>query len=114
VLSRVRSVPPGDLALTSMTEAELHYGVLNSSDPERNLARVETFLSGPIDSLPFDSEAARVHAQLRYALRGRPIGERDLVIASTTLAHGGVLVTSNTREFSRVPNLVLEDWIESA
>lgn len=114
VLSRVRSLSPRDLALTSMTEAELRYGALNSRDPDHNLTRVETFLSGPIDSVAFDSEAARIHAELRYALRGRPIGERDLVIASTTLAHGGVLVTANTREFSRVPNLVIEDWIESA
>lgn len=114
VLSRVRSLSPDDVAVASMTEAELRYGALNSSDPGRNLRRVEAFLAGPVESLAFDSVAAQRHAAVRYALRGRPIGERDLVIASIALAHGSILVTGNTREFSRVPDLFVENWIESA
>lgn len=113
VLSRVRRESPGDLAIASMTEAELRYGARNSSDPDAGLARVESLLSAPIEVLPFDRHAARLHAELRYALRSQPIGERDLVIASVGLAHGLTLVTRNSREFVRVPGLTTADWTTS-
>ena len=61
--------------------------------------------------LPFDSEAAEHHAELCFALRAHPIGERDLIIASIAVAQGLALVTHNVREFSRVPALTVEDWI---
>jgi tRNA(fMet)-specific endonuclease VapC len=108
--SRVAGSSPADLAVTSITEAELLYGALNSSDPVGNSARVTTFLSGLAGRLPFESEAAQRHTQIRFALRSLLIGERDLIIASTALAHGSVLVTHNVREFSRVPGLSVEDW----
>lgn len=108
--ARVRRISPDDLAIASMTEAELRYGALKSSDPARDLARVETLLSAPVAILPFDSDAARRHAETRFSLRARPIGERDLVIASTALAHGLTVVTGNVREMGRVPELVVEDW----
>ena len=62
--------------------------------------------------LPFGPEEARVTAQLRARLesQGTPIGPLDTLIAGTALAHGGVLVTRNLREFARVPGLALEDW----
>ena len=71
---------------------------------------LEAFLSAPIEALPFDSEAARWHAELRWALRARPIGERDLVIASVTMAQQHTLVSGNRAEFSRIPGLAVEDW----
>jgi tRNA(fMet)-specific endonuclease VapC len=108
--ARVRAASPDDLAISSMTEAELRFGALKSSDPARNLARVEALLSAPLAILPFDRGAARRHAEARFALRARPIGERDLVIASTALAHGLSIVTGNVRELGRVPELEVEDW----
>ena len=96
-----------------MTEAELRYGALKSSDPARDLARVEAFLSAPMTILSFDRDAAQHHAEIRFALRARPIGERDLVIASTALAHDLPIVTGNAREMGRVPQLVVEDWSRS-
>jgi tRNA(fMet)-specific endonuclease VapC len=118
VFSRVRSFSPDELAVTAMTEAELRYGALNSRDPASGLARVEMFLSAPIESLPFDSDAASWHAELRLALRHGPIGERDLVIASVVMAsaEGGAestFVTRNRAEFTRVPGLLCEDWTEA-
>ncbi|MEJ7812081.1 MAG: type II toxin-antitoxin system VapC family toxin [Gemmatimonadaceae bacterium] len=110
VRSRVRRESPDDLAVATMTEAELRYGARNSRDPARALTLVETFLSAPIERVAFDSEAAAHHADVRFALRSRPIGERDLVIASTALARRLVVVTGNTREFERVPGLVVEFW----
>ena len=63
-------------------------------------------------SLPFDDRAAAEYGKLRAHLGaiGQLIGPNDLLIAATALANGVTLVTHNTREFSRVPALVLEDW----
>jgi len=57
-----------------------------------------------------DRPAGERAGELRYALRHAPIGERDLFIAATALAHGYGVVTANVREFSRVPGLAVEDW----
>ena len=66
----------------------------------------------PYRSLPFDDECARVYGQIRARLTkaGTLIGPNDLLIAATAIAFGTVLVTHNTREFSRIEGLSLEDW----
>lgn len=110
VVSRVRRHSPADLAITTMTLAELEYGVLRHPRPEIARARLDTLLSEPIEILVFDSAAATVHAELRHAIRARPIGAHDLIIASIAVARGIVLVTRNLREFERVPDLAVEDW----
>lgn len=110
VLQSLASLSPDDVAVAAMTEAELWYGAARSRDPERSRSAVAAFLA-PMIRLPFDSNAAEVHASLRLALRATPIGERDLVIASVAVAHAGVLVTHNTREFARITGLLLEDWV---
>lgn len=107
---RLKRQSPDDVAVSVMTEAELRYGALKSSAPARNRERVELFLSAPFELLPFDRDAARCHAELRFALRSQPIGERDLVIASIAVARGRILVTGNAREFSRVPGLEVANW----
>lgn len=109
-LTHFRAVSPSDVAITSMTLAELHFGALKSANPAASQASLKAFLSGMIEVLPFTEDAATVHAQFRFAARQQPIGERDLVIASTTAAHGLTLVTNNTREFSRLPGLLITDW----
>ncbi len=70
-----------------MTEAELWYGAWRSRDPAGARQSVASFLA-PLVRLPFDSEAAERHAELRFALRAQPVGERDLVIASVGMAQG--------------------------
>jgi tRNA(fMet)-specific endonuclease VapC len=66
----------------------------------------------PYRSLPYDDDAALVYAKLRHDLElaGNVIGPYDLQIAAICKLHGFVLVTSNVREFSRVPDLLIEDW----
>ena len=111
VRRRLKEQSPGDLALSEVTIAELWYGALRSADPDlkRNLwSRVVE----PFEVLPFDRAAAELHAELRYGLRHAPIGERDLLIAATAVAHGLILVTSNATEFSRVRGLQVEDWTQ--
>ncbi|MEX1181655.1 MAG: type II toxin-antitoxin system VapC family toxin [Gemmatimonadota bacterium] len=110
VYTRVQRESPDDLRIASMTLAELYYGALNSSDPAAAAARIDQFLGAGIGVLPFDEAAAAEHAAHRFALRAAPIGERDLVIASTATSTGHMLVTGNTREFERVPGLDVTRW----
>jgi tRNA(fMet)-specific endonuclease VapC len=108
VVSQLRLLSPADLAVATMTVAELRYGALLSRDPEGNLERVESILESGIAILGFDREAANRHAELRLALRHQPVGDRDLVIASTAQANGYAVMTGNRREFDRIPGLVVE------
>ncbi|MBE6736643.1 MAG: type II toxin-antitoxin system VapC family toxin [Ruminococcaceae bacterium] len=111
VLQEFLKHDPADLCISSITLAELEYGVNNSSKPEQNRLALLTFLS-VIDILPFDENAAREYGQIRYQLKtqGTPIGSNDLLIAAHAKAEGLTLVTNNTKEFERVPNLNLENW----
>jgi tRNA(fMet)-specific endonuclease VapC len=111
VLERLLQESPDDISVSAMTEAELIFGAIKSANPERARPQVTAFLE-PMMVLSFDSEAAQKHAEIRYAIRSSPIGERDMVTAATAVANRLILVTHNTREFSRVEGLTLEDWAE--
>jgi tRNA(fMet)-specific endonuclease VapC len=110
LISRVSATSPDDLALASMTEAELWYGAWKGGR-ESNVLATGQFIGDIGTVLPFDSVAAKIHAELRLALRATPISDNDLVIASTALASQRTLVTGNVREFSRVPGLEVESWL---
>jgi len=89
----------------------LFYGAAKSANPEKTLTKQHTFLD-LLASFPFDDMAAEKYSMIRAHLerQGTPIGTNDLMIASIALARDLTLVTHNTREFSRVPNLKIEDW----
>ncbi|MBX3132210.1 MAG: type II toxin-antitoxin system VapC family toxin [Gemmatimonadaceae bacterium] len=108
---RFADLGPDTVTLASMTLAELRYGEIRGHTPAVARARLATFLAA-CEILPFDEQAAEHHAHARLALAhvGTPIGERDLVIAATALAHGLVVATGNVREFRRVPGLGVEGW----
>jgi tRNA(fMet)-specific endonuclease VapC len=97
--------------LCSVVVYELRYGAERSSDPGREHAKLDVFLS-PFSSLTFDDQSARLCAEVRNQLElsGRVVGPHDLQIAAIALQHGLTLVTHNTREFSRIAGLKLEDW----
>ena len=101
-----------DIAISSITLAELEYGVSASASPEKNRRGLHLFLT-PFDILPFDDAAARRYGTLRATLKhaGTPIGPNDTFIAAHALALGATLVTNNNeREFRRVPGLGIENW----
>jgi tRNA(fMet)-specific endonuclease VapC len=106
---RLQERSPEDFGVSAVTVAELLYGAARSREPEATRGLVQALLA-PYDILPFDVEAAAQHARIRDALRPQPIGERDLLIAAIALANNLVLITSNSREFGRVPDLRWEDW----
>lgn len=99
------------LRLSTIVMAELFYGAYHGPSSEVNLALMAKLFSTVV-SIAFDSGAAGHAGRIRagLAVAGIGIGPNDLLIAATAVAHGMVLVTHNTREFERVPGLVIEDW----
>ena len=110
--TRAREVGPPAIAVSSITLAELWFGAARSTRPQRSRADQDIALA-PFRVLDFDSTAADRYASVRAKLtsRGRPIGDRDLMIAAIALANRLTLVTSNVREFERVDGLSVEDWM---
>ncbi len=105
------TVPLVDVAVSSITKAELFYGSAKSQTPEVSRQKQVEFLS-TIQSVVFDDDAAQAYGDIRADLerRGLPISGNDLLIAATALAHNLIVVTHNTAEFQRVSGLRLEDW----
>ncbi|MBQ9256356.1 MAG: type II toxin-antitoxin system VapC family toxin [Acidaminococcaceae bacterium] len=111
---RLFSCDPTEIAVSSITVYELEYGASKSQWPEKNRTNEKLFLA-PFTIIPFDSADAAVAGEIRQWLEqaGTPIGPYDLLIAAQGLARGFTVVTHNTGEFSRVPNLKLTDWLEN-
>ena len=114
VLNHFQKYHPGDIGLSSITLAELHYGVAKSQSQQRNTEALSEFLI-PFEILPFGNEAAQAYGVIRASLEreGNVIGAMDLLIAAHAISLNAVLVTNNTREFERVPGLKLENWVSS-
>lgn len=112
VVAQYRKSQSEGIAISVITAAELYYGVHNSSFPEKNGANLANFLIG-VETLDFDCAAAMEYGRIRTVLRqqGTPIGPMDLLIAAHAKSAGLTLVTNNTREFSRVKDLALADWL---
>ncbi len=104
----------GDVGISSITVAELMYGVQKSQHREQNRIALEQFLL-PLVVAPFDAYAATKYGALRAALeaQGTPIGALDMLIAAHALALNVILVTNNTKEFRRVSELEVVNWVES-
>jgi tRNA(fMet)-specific endonuclease VapC len=100
--------------LSAITLAELRYGIAASRRRNLNLAKLELFLAS-FEVVPFDDRAALAYGPLRAYLQaqGTSIGPLDALIAAHALSLGATVVTNNVREFSRVPNLVMENWLAS-
>lgn len=101
----------GDVAISSVTVAELQYGVAKSAQIERNRAALEQFLA-PLVIADFDASAAMVYGVTRAFLErhGTPIGSLDTLIAAHALSLDVALVTNNEREFNRLPDLRVVNW----
>lgn len=115
VVPRLQALRPADVAVPTIVEYELRYGLLRLP-PEAAAPRLAALaqLLQPLQRLPFDAACAEQAAQIRAALEaaGQPIGAHDLLIAATALHHGAALVTRNVREFARVPGLRCINWHE--
>ncbi len=108
---RLALCQPQQIVLCSVVKAELFYGAMKSQHQTASFAKAENFCAH-FHSLPFDDKAALVYGKIRRDLSaiGQPIGANDFMIAAIALANQVTLITHNTREFSRVSGLLLEDW----
>ena len=114
VLDAIRRHASAGIGISTITAAELHFGAARSGSA-RNVEALGRFLAG-LEVAPFDTVAATLSGSLRawLASQGTPIGPYDNLIAAHAHALGATLVSNNTREFQRVPGLVLENWAAAA
>jgi tRNA(fMet)-specific endonuclease VapC len=112
LLNKLSSQKPGQVSISAITLMELQYGVEKSQFPEKNQDALLHFLLD-FQILSFDSTAAIELAKIRSDLerKGTVIGVFDMMIAAQARALNATLVTNNTKEFSRVPNLDIENWV---
>jgi tRNA(fMet)-specific endonuclease VapC len=112
LLARLTALPMGDVGLSTITAAELHVGVQKSRDPARNAEALTMFLL-PLEIADFGYAAAEAYGRIRATLEaaGTPIGLLDTLIASHAVSLNIILVTDNVAEFSRVPDLRIENWL---
>ncbi|MDQ6967990.1 MAG: type II toxin-antitoxin system VapC family toxin [Mariprofundaceae bacterium] len=111
VADKLLQTAPRDIAIPAVVLYELEVGLAKSNDSKKRREQLDDFIA-LITVLPMGIEEAKAAANIRAALevKGTPIGAIDTLIAGIALANQGVLVTHNTKEFSRVQGLMFEDW----
>jgi tRNA(fMet)-specific endonuclease VapC len=111
LLQRLATAGDEAICTSIIVAAEMRFGAQRKGSPALT-ERVNALLT-TITVLPFDGEADRHYADIRATLErsGTPIGGNDLWIAAHARSRGLALVTHNTREFQRMPGLIVEDWL---
>ncbi|HEY3327473.1 MAG TPA: type II toxin-antitoxin system VapC family toxin [Novimethylophilus sp.] len=114
VLQKFNEYQVGDIGVSSVTLAELRYGVAKSQHQAKNQAALDEFML-PLEVAPFDESATAAYGAVRALLekQGTPIGPLDTMIGAHALSLGVTLVTNNMREFNRVGGLVVVDWVNN-
>jgi tRNA(fMet)-specific endonuclease VapC len=112
VLSRFND-NAGRMAMSAITLAELYHGAEKSAKVAQNLEVVEEFAS-LVQVLAYNAKASQHYGAIRSQLEkaGQPIGVNDVHIAAHARSEGLVVVTNNTSEFSRIPGLMVENWVQ--
>ena len=108
--AHITSYQPADIVVSALVVHELYFGAYKSQRFEHNLAKVDKL---PFEVLDFDKEDARHAGAIRSLLAkaGTPIGPYDVLIAGQAIARNLTLISHNTKEFSRIQGLLLEDWL---
>lgn len=113
VFEKFQTLDIYDVGISSITVAELEYGVYKSQRREQNRVALTQFLI-PLQIIPFDESATQTYGRIRAQLerQGIVIGSMDMLIVSQAINLGLILVTNNVRELSQIPGLVLENWVD--
>jgi tRNA(fMet)-specific endonuclease VapC len=111
VLERLLRCEVGDVGISSITLAELRFGVAKSKRREKNAQALDEFIV-PLEVAPFDDKAALAYGDVRRDLEaaGTPIGAMDMLIAAHAVSLGITMVTHNTGEFGRISRMEVVDW----
>ena len=112
VITRFQQTDISQIGISSITLSELLYGVSKSSKPEQNQIALSQFVA-PLEIMPYDDGAAQHYGDLRVRLekQGTPIGSLDMLIAAHAISLDSVLITNNEKEFIRIPNLKIDNWV---
>ncbi len=113
ILQKFSAYQVGDICISSITLAELRYGVAKSQYQEKNQVALDEFIL-PLEVAAFEHTAVLFYGGLRSALekQGTPIGPLDTMIGAHALSLNLTLITHNTKEFNRIPGLKVIDWID--
>ncbi|PIP47119.1 MAG: VapC toxin family PIN domain ribonuclease [Deltaproteobacteria bacterium CG23_combo_of_CG06-09_8_20_14_all_51_20] len=113
VLRKFEQFPVSEFGISSITHAELQYGVVKSKNRIKNQNALDQFLL-PLTIMPFDGQkVAERYGEIRVFLEsaGKKIGPLDTLIAAHALALDLTIVSNNIKEFARIPGLKCENWI---
>jgi len=112
VMKKFEKMEVGEIAMSMITFGELLYGANKSHSPNQAHKKLIE-LTTLIPALPLNNDVALRYGDIRLNLEkiGKPIGNNDLWIASHACALKVILVTNNLKEFNRVPNLKIENWV---
>lgn len=111
VFDKLLTLSLGSVCISSITLAELQYGIEKSTNPSKNKEALEKFLT-PIEILDFSIGATEEYGRIRAELekKGATIGSLDMLIAAHAKSLGLTLVTNNEKEFTRIIDLKIENW----
>jgi tRNA(fMet)-specific endonuclease VapC len=112
VIERFKGTEIAQIGISSITFSELSYGVSKSTKPAQNQVALAQFVA-PLEILAYGDETAQYYGELRAHLekQGTPIGALDMLIAAHALSIPCTLVTNNEKEFMRIRNLKVENWV---
>lgn len=113
VYQRFKHLKIGDVCISAITFFELQFGIAKSRNPKKNQFALTEFLS-PLEILDLPSTAAPSFGEVRAFLhkQGTPVGNYDLLIAAHALHLDMTLVTNNIKEFARISDLRVENWVD--
>jgi tRNA(fMet)-specific endonuclease VapC len=113
ILNHLLSHQPGEIGISSISLAELSFGVEKSTQVEQNKSALQQFLLA-LELAEFDQPAAFRYGKIRAELEraGQLIGSMDMLIGAHAVSLDAILVTNNIREFQRINGLILEDWMD--
>ncbi|BCH23900.1 twitching motility protein PilT [Mesorhizobium sp. L-8-10] len=116
VLARLQNAAESQhqIVISVITYYEMLLGTVGRNASPRHARLVDAFVTRLSTILPWDAASAERATGIKQdlAAKGTPIGGNDTMIAGHALAADCVLVTNNTREFSRVQGLRFEDWVK--
>jgi predicted nucleic acid-binding protein len=114
-IRRLASIDAEKQFTTTVTVGELVYGAHKSGRPQYFIEKLEELVWPNIHILSYDADSAKIFGKLKAAMekKGTPLTEPDLMIASIAMRHDFVIITGNTKHFSRIPGLRIEDWLNA-
>jgi tRNA(fMet)-specific endonuclease VapC len=113
IKGKLLSISPEQIQIPSVVKAELLLGAYKSKKRNSNLEKIEKFLQ-PFEVVPFEDRMTYIYADIRFEIekKGNVIGPNDMFIASIVKYHNGILVTNNEKEFNRIKDLKIDNWVK--